>query len=282
MNSSWLCSSAPREVFYLITVTLLTLLLPLSFLLLSRLSTLQYYLQTLTFYYHHYSPPYLLSLALRISPSLLYILVSILTLASFIHGFTGNITFFTRSSSSCSFQPRLYTAWILLCAFQVCVGLGIEGSIQAGFYDDDDGGGGFDRSLLSRVVFLLGLHETTHVWSNMVVRPVVDDTVFGVVGERKERWIERVVMAASLGTLWWWKLREDVETLVMMVEVKKEQFMDVGIGDFIGWCLYYVTVSIGIIKIVKALMWICMVSICRRRTTTISMAETSEDNDGKV
>ncbi|MED6147661.1 hypothetical protein PIB30_045829 [Stylosanthes scabra] len=284
MNSSWLCSSAPREVFYLITVTLLTLLLPLSFLLLSRLSTLQYYLQTLTFYYHHYSPPYLLSLALRISPSLLYILVSILTLASFIHAFTGNITIFTRSSSSSSsFQPRLYTAWILLCAFQVCVGLGIEGSIQAGFYDDDEDEGGFERSLLSRVVFLLGLHETTHVWSKMVVRPVVDDTVFGGVGPRKERWVERAVMAASLGTLWWWKLREDVETLVMMVEVKKEQFMDVGIGDFIGWCLYYVTVTIGIIKIVKALMWICMISLCRirRRTTSISMVETSEDNGGK-
>ncbi|KAL1312753.1 hypothetical protein HN51_039349 [Arachis hypogaea] len=282
MNSSSLASAA-REVFYLITLTLLTLLLPLSFLLLSRLSTLQYYLQTLTFYYHHYSPPYLLSLALRIGPSLLCILVSILTVASLIYGFTGgNITLFTYSSSSSSFKPRLYTAWILLCAFQVCVGLGIEGSIQAGFYDDDgDSGPGVKRSLLSRVVFLLGLHETTHVWSKMVVRPVVDDTVFGVEA-RKERLVERVVMAASLGSLWWWKMREDVETLVVMGEVKKEQFMDVGMGDFVGWCLYYVTVIIGIIKILKALMWIFMISLSRRRTTRISMVETSEDNDAKV
>ena len=63
--------------------------------------------------------------------------------------------------------------------------------------------------MLSRVVFLLGLHETMQVWARMVVRPVVDDTVFGVAA-REEKWVERVVVAASLGALWWWRLREDV------------------------------------------------------------------------
>ena len=276
-NSS--LASAPRELFYLLTLTLLSLLLPLSFLLLARLSSAQYYLQNLITWYYH-SPPYLLSLALHINPCILYLLVSIVSVASLIHGLTGKITLM-RESPSTVLQPRLYTAWILLCAFQVCVGLGIEGSIEAGVYDFDiDSSFGVERSLLSRVIFLLGLHETTQVWSKMVVRPVVDDTVFGVA--RKERWVERVAMAASLGTLWWWKLREDVETLVVMAEAKKEQLMDVGMADFVGWWLYYVTVTIGMVRVVKGLMWMCMICLRRRRATEISTVEPSEENDGKV
>jgi len=48
---------------------------------------------------------------------------------------------------------------------------------------------------------------------------VVDDKVFGV--EREVRLVERVVVAASLGGLWWYRFREDVESLVVMVEAKK-------------------------------------------------------------
>ena len=160
----------------------------------------------------------------------------------------------------------------------MCVGLGIEGSIAAGVYDSESSFGA-ERSLISRVIFLLGLHETTQVWSRMVVRPVVDDTVFGV--ERKERWIERVAVAASLGTLWWWRLREEVETLVVMAEAKREQLMDVGMGDFVGWWLYYLTVTIGMVRVVKGAMWIIMISLRRRRRRQISQAESSE-NDDKV
>jgi len=53
----------------------------------------------------------------------------------------------------------------------------------------------------------------------MVVRPVVGDKIFGV--EREVRLVERVVVAASLGGLWWYRFREDVESLVVMVEAKK-------------------------------------------------------------
>ncbi|KAF5931445.1 hypothetical protein HYC85_032318 [Camellia sinensis] len=80
-------------------------------------------------------------------------------------------------------------------------------------------------------------------WSRTVVKPVVDDTVFGYVKE--ERWVERVAMAASLGTLWWWRLRGEIESLVVMVEVKRELLIGVGIADFVGWWLYYLTVTIG-------------------------------------
>lgn len=269
-------SPTPREVFYLITYTLLTLLLPLSFLLLATLSGAQYYLQTLTLYHNSPQPfPYLFSLALHTNPCVLYVLVSIVSIATLIQGLTGkNITLSSDSSSS----STLYIAWILLCTFQVCVGLGIEGSIAAGVYDTESSFG-VERSLLSRVIFLLGLHETTQVWSRMVVRPVVDDTVFGFA--RNERWVERVAIAACLGTLWWWRLREEVETLVVMAEAKREQLMDVGMADFVGWWLYYVTVTIGMIRIVKGLMWMFMISLCRRRVTQISPVESS-DNDDKV
>lgn len=287
-------SAAPREVFYLFTLTLLSLLLPLSFLLLAKLSATQYYLQQ---YSPHYPfPSYLLYLALRINPCILYVVVFIISVASLIHGFTGKIiTTVLRDSSSSdvvSQPPRLYFAWILLCTFQVCVGLGIEGSIAAGFYDPDSdhsGNFGVERSLLSRVVFLLGLHETTRVWCGMVVRPVVDDTVFGGVA-RKERWVERVAMGASLGTLWWWRLRDDVETLVFMGEAKKEQLNlmmmddDGGVGfmnGFVGWWLYYLTVTIGMVRVVKGLMWI-MATICPCRTRISTVELEPSQNDDKV
>ena len=271
----------PREVFYLLTITILSLLLPLSFLLLATLSGAQYYLQTLTLFQSYYSPqpfPYLFHLALNINPCILYFLVSIVSVGTLIQGLMGKITLLSELPSKSS---RISTAWILLCAFQVCVGLGIEGSIAAGLYDDDDVSSfGAERSLLSRMIFLLGLHETTHVWCRMVVRPVVDDTVFG--GARRERWVERVGLAAGLGTLWWWRLREEVETLVLVAQVKSEQLMDVGIGDFVGWWLYYLIVTIGMVRIVKGLIWIFMISLCRRRPTTTTIEVESIQNDDKV
>ncbi|KAK7269603.1 hypothetical protein RIF29_22336 [Crotalaria pallida] len=278
-------SPTPKGVFYLLTHTLLTLLLPLSFLLLASISGAQYYLQTLDLYHSPQPFSFLFTFAININPCVLYVLVSIVSIATLIQGLTGKITLLSESSSSSSttvLKPGLYTAWLLLCTFQVCVGLGIEGSIGAGVYDyiSDDSSFGVERSLISRVIFMLGLHETTQVWSRMVVRPVVNDTVFGI--ERKERWIEKVAVAASLGTLWWLRLRDEVETLVVMTEVKKEQLMDVGMSDFVGWWLYYLTVTIGMVRIVKGLMWMFMISLCRRRATRISSTVESSDNDDKV
>ncbi|KAK4273284.1 hypothetical protein QN277_021715 [Acacia crassicarpa] len=272
-------ASSPTEILYLITVTILSLLLPLSFLLLATLSAAQYHLQSLLTWNHSTKTfPRLLYLALHLNPAILYVLVSFVSIATLIHSLTGKITLFSNSPTSVH-RPRLFTAWVLLCAFQVCVGLGIEGGIAAGLYDSDSSFG-VDRSLLSRVIFLMGLHETMQLWNRAVVKPVVDDTVFGGVA-RKERWIERVLMAASLGGLWWWKLKEDVESLVVMAEAKKEQLMEVGVADFVGWWLYYLTVTIGMVRVVKAFMW--MASVCWRRTSTSEIAPVeSRDNDDKV
>ncbi|KAI5424886.1 hypothetical protein KIW84_030896 [Lathyrus oleraceus] len=185
-------------------------------------------------------------------------------------------------SSTIVQQPRLYIAWILLCVFQVFVGLGIEGTILVGLYDYESFSFvGVETSFLSRVVFLFGLHETTRVWCRMVVKPVVNDTVFGGV-DRKERWVEKVVLAICLGILWWWKLRDDVEILVVMSEAKKDQLMEVGMNDFVGGWLYYLTIIIGMVKVGKGLVWIFMAMICScRREMRNSMVEPSE-NDDKV
>ncbi|XP_024174825.1 uncharacterized protein LOC112180497 [Rosa chinensis] len=265
LNSSFL-----KQPFHILTITLLSLLLPLSFLLLSRLSSANYYyLLTLS---TTDSPPsplgsstyfcdFCSSLFLYSTPSLLYILVSIVSIAALIHGLTGKVTIIAQPPSPI-FRPRLYTAWIFLCTLQVCVGLGIEESIATGI--DGSSLSSLDKcNLLSRVVFFLGLHETMLHWCRVVVKPVVDDTVFG--GTREERWVERGVMAVSFGWLWWWRLRNEIESLVVVTVAKKDLSMNIGMADFVGWWLYYVTVTIGMVRVVKGFMWLAMVFLCRRR-----------------
>lgn len=266
----FLCFASPVEVFHLFTLTVLSLLLPASFLLLARLSVSQYYPQTTTSFLHLYS------LLLRFNPNVLYLLVSLVSVATLIHGLTCKFSFFTQSSVSLLKLP-LHASWILLCSFQICVGLGIEGNIATDVFYDADPSFGLPGSFFSRFIFLLGLHETTQVWSRAVVKPVVDDSVLG--NSRKERWVERVAVAASLGGLWWWRLREEVETLAVIAEAKTEELMDIKLRDFVGWWLYYLTVTIGMVRILKGLLWITIICMCRRRVTESSLAEPDGDDD---
>lgn len=66
----------------------------------------------------------------------------------------------------------------------------------------------------------------------MVVKPVVDDSVLG--GHKDERWHKRVAMAAGLGGPWWRRLREGVEVIVIVPEVKRELLIGLGVADFVG------------------------------------------------
>ncbi|GKV40506.1 hypothetical protein SLEP1_g48141 [Rubroshorea leprosula] len=109
--------------------TLLSLLLPLSFLLLSRFFYASY-LFTITATPCSLPPSLFLNLSLIIIPSLLYVLVSAVSVATVVHGLTGKITFASEFPDPI-YRPRLFTAWIILCVLQVCVCLGIEGSIEA-------------------------------------------------------------------------------------------------------------------------------------------------------
>ncbi|KAK9685007.1 hypothetical protein RND81_10G249300 [Saponaria officinalis] len=243
------------QPFYLFSVTLLSLLLPLSFLLLARLSSAQYLLSLVSI-----TPPktFLFSLFLQTNPNLLHVFLLITSLAALIHGLTGRISLLNEFPSPI-FRPRVHAAWILLCTLQVWVGLGIEATIKAGI---DGAGFGDGRSMISKLVFLVGLHETMIHWSRTIVRPVVDDTVY--CGPREEKRLEKWALAACFGALSWWRLRDEVDSLVVVVEVKRDMMMNIGLGDFLGLWLYYLTVAIGMSRILKGLMWFCMKLFCRR------------------
>ncbi|PSR85943.1 Retrotransposon-derived protein [Actinidia chinensis var. chinensis] len=237
------------EPFHLLTTTLFSLLLPVSFLLLARLSAAHYFFtQT-----QPPNSPFLLSLFLYINPSLFPALVSVLIIAALIHSLNGQ----TKLAKPISL-PHLYTAWILLSILQVCVFWGIEGSIAAGIVGF---GLGNERSLPSRVFFFLGMHETMLYWWRAVVKPVVDYTIFGF--SKEERWVQRVAVAASFGTLWWVRLRHEVESLVLVLEIKKKLSMDIGVADFVGWGLYYLTATIGMMRAAMGIMWFGVILLYR-------------------
>lgn len=105
------------------------------------------------------------------------------------------------------------------------------------------------------------------------MRPVVDNTLFrGDGGQlREETVVDRVALAVSCGTLWWWKLRDEVEALVGVAEAKRALLLllpvdgnvnvsfDVGTVDFVNWWLYYMVVTIGMVRIVKGSLWFGMI-----------------------
>ncbi|KAM7274501.1 hypothetical protein ACFE04_016367 [Oxalis oulophora] len=255
-----------KQAFYILTINLLSLLLPLSVLLLSRFSSVYFFLSVSpTTSAVDINGSVIFSIFL---PAVLFLVVSAISIATLINGFTGKTitTTLTNSDSKCPTtvisRPRLCVAWILLCTLQVSVGLGIEQSIAAGMFDDYAVTVGIGRSLISRTICFLGLHETMIYWSRMVVKPVVDDTIFQVPSP--DKWVLRLGTAASFGCLWWWKLRDEIESLVIVPEAKIGISMEVGISDLIGWWLYYVTVTIGMVRIVKFVMWLGMIFLCRR------------------
>ncbi|XP_028094012.1 uncharacterized protein LOC114294099 [Camellia sinensis] len=131
----------------------------------------------------------------------------------------------------------------------VCIGLGIKSSIVAGI---DGSGFGHQRSLLTKFVFFMGLHETMLYWWRRVLTLVVDDTVFFDVGEVGGEGGS----GFNFGSLWWWRLRDEVSHLVVVAVVKKEMAMGVGVAEFVGWRLYYVNVTIGMVRIVKGILGI--------------------------
>ncbi|KAG6749785.1 hypothetical protein NC652_033259 [Populus alba x Populus x berolinensis] len=247
------------EPFHILIFTLLSLLLPLSFLLLTRLSSYNYLLTITSDPGRQPPSSSITSLFLSINTAVLYFLVSVVSIATLIHGLTGKIALLSESTGA-AYRPGLCTAWIMLCTLQICVGLGVQRSVSAGMFD----GSGFDiqRSLLSRLIFFLGLHETMIHWSRTAVKPVVDDTIFGAA--RDEKWEQRVAVALSCGALWWWRLRNEVESLAFVAEAKIELLMDLAVADMVGWWLYYLTVTIGMVRLVKGLIWVGVILLCKR------------------
>ncbi|KAJ8565832.1 hypothetical protein K7X08_008408 [Anisodus acutangulus] len=231
-----------REPFQFFTTILLSLLFPLSFLILSRLSIAHYLIDLFGYSTTEAdNSDHLIKFFLQSNPIFLHVLVSLISVAALTHSLTGGTSCFIKNIPQPVSRPRLYTAWIFLCILQICVGLGTEGSVAAGVGAHD-----FDheRGFLTRAIFFLGLHETMFFWSKTVVKPVVDDTVFGIA--RKNRWAEKAALAMSFGGLWWWRLRDEVDSLVVVVEKKRDLLISIGLADFVGWWLYYLTVTIDV------------------------------------
>ncbi|KAL2507551.1 uncharacterized protein Fot_31198 [Forsythia ovata] len=195
--------SAVKELFHILSATLLSLLIPLAFLLLARLATARYLLSVFDNYTTQ-NPTCPLSLPLLCTkPTIINLLVSVVSVSALTNGLIGKFTLLSNSlpqpssAAASGFRPGLCVAWGFLCILQICVVLGIEGSIDAGV---DGSGFGEEKSLLCRVVFFFGLHETTMFWAATVVKPVVDDTIFGF--SREESRVEKAAMAFSFGVIW--------------------------------------------------------------------------------
>ncbi|KAG9150317.1 hypothetical protein Leryth_017623 [Lithospermum erythrorhizon] len=237
-----------------IIISLLSLLLPVAFLLLARITTAQYLISVAVF---QQTEDFSVLASFFFSSHarwLQYGLVGVITCLAFVNILNGNLVQMWQSSDNVSIRRSCVyhvSCWIFLCAFQVLVCFGLEGSIYSGI---DASGFGLESDWLRRVVVFLGLHETMRFCSKMVVKPVVDDTLFGHV--REERWVEKAALAFSFGMFWWWRLRDEVEALVVLVEVKRMLEVGIGIGDFFGWSLYYLVVAIGVARVGKSLLWI--------------------------
>ncbi|OVA02526.1 hypothetical protein BVC80_9091g27 [Macleaya cordata] len=218
------------------------------------------YVLTFTPYHPQPPPSFILSFLLYSYPILLDPLVSFVSVSTLLRRLTGQVTFFAGSNSSI-LKTRLYTAWGFLCLLQVCVGLGIEGIIATGIWPVEFGVEK-KNTLLCRIIFFVGLHEIMLHWSRTFVKPVVEDTVFGVV--RDEKWIERAAVNVSFGALWWWKLRDEIEGLPLMADIKREKLMRLGMSDVASWWLYYLTVTIGIVRLLRWLIWLGKALFSRR------------------
>lgn len=104
-------------------------------------------------------------------------------------------------------------------------------------------------------------------WYKVIVKTVVES---GFGRREEETVVERVALAASCGALWWWKLREEVEALVGVTEVKRtllllsidvdlNSIVDLGTVDFVNWWLYYMFVTIGVVRIVTGCFRVGMI-----------------------
>lgn len=136
------------------------------------------------------------------------------------------------------------------------------------------------------------------LWYRVIVKPVVDSALLGEGFRdhvREETVAEKVAFAASCGTFWWWKLGDEVEALVGAAEAKKELFLllqidgHVGTVDFVNWWLYYLVVTIGIVRIVKGSFWFGMILVSeqhRRKnpceSCDISTVHYNDEGDNKV
>ncbi|CAI9105470.1 OLC1v1004398C1 [Oldenlandia corymbosa var. corymbosa] len=279
--------------FQVSATVILGLLLPLSFLLLARLSAAHYLSSVDNSGRYYQFPPVFATLLLIYNGKsiILYSLVAVVTVAAFIHGLN-SIRFLLNTGSPEEPVPgvrhvtsKLYVAWFLIFIFQVYVGVGTEWSISAGINASfiAEASSNDIYFMIARALLFVGLHETMSFWSKYVVKPVVVDTVGGGGGgDRVVNVAERVGVALSLGAVWCFKLRDEVDALILVPELilSLQRRRDVVVAvaeEFDGWWLYALTVSIGTMRVLKGIIWVVsavLTSSCRK----VDVIETSSDS----
>ena len=247
--------------FRLFSTISISLLLPLSYLVLARLANARY---LLSFACEPPASSFLSSFFLYTNPNILCALICIVCLNALIHALADQVSP-TEGHLGLVFYPRVPEACLFLGALQVCVGLGIEGTRADGLKEAVFALEG-NKDKLTKVVMLVGMHETMVCWCRTMVRPLADASALGGAQE-ESRWVERVALGLSFVGLWWWKLRHEVDALAAVVEVKRYMMIRVGLSDLLGWWLYYLTLIVGISVIAKGIVWVGMFIFCRLLTS---------------
>ncbi|CAN1196435.1 hypothetical protein LINPERHAP2_LOCUS43567 [Linum perenne] len=284
--------STVAEILHVSTTTLLSLLLPVSFLLIARFSCYSYLIAD------HATSTTASFLGVVVNLTL-YGVVSIVTVSALVNSIMVSpelVGSLVRPKGGYGWL-RSCGSWMLICCLQICVRLGaeMEGSrgsamvaaVVVGMSELEDEVGGVGKSgsgLLIRAGLFLGLYEIMFHWLSVVVRPMVDGAIFGRV--RDEWWVQRAVTGMSFGALWWWwGLNEEVESLAIVAAAKWNQVgrMEDGtdlVGlDMVGWWLYYVTFIIGMVRVAKGVMWVGLIMLCERREVSSSVGNGSVGDD---
>ncbi|CAI9105471.1 OLC1v1004399C1 [Oldenlandia corymbosa var. corymbosa] len=295
-NRAWSWSwKIPFQIFATI---ILSLPLPLSFLLLARLSAVHYPSSVDSSGRYYQFPPVFATLLLIYNGKsiILYSLVAVVTVAAFIHGLTST-PFPLNSGSPTPEQPvsgarhraaKIYAAWFLIFMFQVYVGVGTEWSRSAGITVSviAEASSNDVYVFTARALLFVGLLETMSFWSKYVVKPVVEDAVGGGRGGGGHRLVavaERVCVALTFGALWWFKLRDEVDILILVPElilgpIQRRRDVVVAVaGEFGGWWLYALTSSIGSIRVLKGSIWVVSAVLTSSRRK-VDVIETSSDS----
>lgn len=255
--------AAVKEGGRIIATTFLSLLLPLSFLLLARLSASRYFSSAMNDDREQvYS--FFTSVFLHTKTTLiLNFLVSAVAIEALFQGLNGGGDK-DKTTLFVSERRRLHAAWVLIFLMQVCLSLGIHGTVDGAEMSRFAAVGNLVSS--RRVVFVLGLHEITVLWRRSVVAPVVGETMIEISANKGGfSWVEEMVLAAAFGNLWWRSLRDEAEALVALPWVRAELEMDVEVADFVGWLLYYLTTVIGGVKVIRGLSWATLKILGLRR-----------------
>lgn len=215
-----------KHGFHKVSLTLLSLLLPLSFLLLARISS------------PSLSSP---SITLCVSYFLLLSLVGFVSLSTLYHALTGRIP-----------HLPLCVSWTILFIFQASVSFGIESSFAAGVRP-------ITAVSTCRVpwiaysIFFIGLYETMMTWVKALVKPVADDTIF--MSSVNDVVIDKVFVGLAYSVLWLKLLKNEMEPLVMAVR-KEELVMHGGWNGLLLWLIGYATTIAGLMKIIYGAVWI--------------------------